>query len=112
MNRNLLLIAIAAVAVVGIAAGILLVGNGQSGPLSGALGPTPTTLTLTVSTCSVPDPSGNVGFALFGELRDTAGNALADRTVALRWASCDNGTCATCPGCSSPPPTRTAASAS
>ena len=98
MNRNLLLIAIAAVAVVGIAAGILLVGNGQSGLLSGAIGPTPTTLTLNASTCSVPDPtSGNVDFTLSGELRDSAGNPLAGRTVALRWAVCDNGPCATGP---------------
>jgi hypothetical protein len=52
-----------------------------------------TTLTLTVSDCSVPDPSGNVGFAIFGVLRDTAGNGLADKTIALRTASCDNGTC-------------------
>ncbi len=95
MNRNLLLIAIAAVAVVGIAAGILLAGNGQShGPLSGALGPTPTTLTLNVSTCGVPDPSGNVDFTLSGELHDINGTPLAGRTVALRWASCDNGACA------------------
>ncbi len=95
MNRNLLLIAIAAVAVVGIATGILLVGNGQSqGPLSGALGPMPTTLTLNASTCGVPDPSGNVNFTLSGELRDSGGNPLAGRTVALRWASCDNGACA------------------
>lgn len=97
MNRNLLLIAIAAVAVVGIAAGILLAGNGQSGPLSGALGPTATTLTLNVSTCSVPDARGNVSFTLSGELRDAAGTPLAGRTVALRWASCDNGPCATVP---------------
>ena len=60
MKRNTLLFAIAAVAVVGIAAGILLAGNGQSGPLSGAIGPTATTLTLNVSTCSVPDARGNV----------------------------------------------------
>jgi hypothetical protein len=94
MNRNLL-IAIAAVAVVGIAAGILLAG--QTGQLSGAIGPTPTTLTLNASTCSVPSPSGNVSFTLSGELRDSAGNPLAGRTVALRWAVCDNGPCATGP---------------
>ncbi len=94
MNRNLLLIAIAAVAVVGIAAGVLLAGNGSQSPLSGAIGPTPTTLTLNVSTCSVPVPSGDVSFTLAGELRDSGGNPVAGRTVALRWASCDNGACA------------------
>ena len=96
MNRNLLLVPIAAVAVVGIAAGILL-GNGQVGPLSGALGPTPTTLTLNASTCSVPDGSDNVSFTLSGELRDSGGNPLGGRTGALRWASCDNGPCDTAP---------------
>jgi hypothetical protein len=93
MNRNLLLIAIAAVAVVGIAAGVLLLGNGQTGPLSGALGPITTNLTLTVSDCADADASGNRGFAIFGVLRDSAGNGLADKTIALRTAKCDNGTC-------------------
>ena len=98
MNRNLLLIAIAAVVLVGIAAGILLVGNGQSsGALSGAIGPTSTTMTLNVSTCSVPDPSGNVSFTLSGKLHASGGVPLAGRTVALRMASCDNGPCATAP---------------
>ena len=36
MNRNLLPIAIAAIAVVGITAGVLLAGVGQSGPLAGS----------------------------------------------------------------------------
>jgi hypothetical protein len=92
MDRNLLLIAIAAVVLIGIAAGILLVGNGQSpGGLAGALGPTATTLTLNVSTCAVSDIFGNVGFTLAGELRDSAGNGLANKTIGLRWASYDNG---------------------
>ena len=93
MNRNLL-IAVAAVAAVGIAAGILFVGSGPSpGPLSGALGPITTNLTLTVSDCADADASGNRGFAIFGVLRDSAGNGLADKTIALRTAKCDNGTC-------------------
>ena len=97
MDRNTLIIA-GAIIVVGVVAGILLAGHWQSpGPLSGAIGPTPTTLTLNASTCSVPDPSGNVSFTLSGELRDSAGNPLAGRTVALRWAVCDNGPCATGP---------------
>ncbi len=97
MNRNLLLIAIAAVAAVGITAGVLFVGNGPlPGPLSGALGPTATTLTLTASTCSAPDGAGNVSFTLSGQL--TAGGApVADRTIALRTARCDNGACSVAP---------------
>ena len=95
MNRNLL-IAIAVVAVVGVVAGVLLLGNGPTGPLAGALAPAPTTLTLTASTCSVPDGAGNVSFTLSGQL--TAGGApVADRTVALRTARCDNGACSVAP---------------
>ena len=41
MNRNTLLIAIAAVVVVGIAVGLLLTGAGQTGSLLGASGPSP-----------------------------------------------------------------------
>ena len=97
MNRNLLLIAIAAVAAVGITAGVLFVGNGPlPGPLSGALGPAATTLTLTASTCSAPDGAGNVSFTLSGQL--TAGGApVADRTIALRTAHCDAGACSIAP---------------
>jgi hypothetical protein len=92
MNRNLI-IAIAAVVIVGVAAGVLLLGNGQAPPLPGAIGPISTNLTLTVSGCADADASGNRGFAIFGVLRDSAGNGLADRTIALRTAKCDNGTC-------------------
>ena len=82
MNRNLLLIAIAAVAAVGITAGVLFVGNGPlPGPLSGALGPAATTLTLTASTCSAPDGAGNVSFTLSGQL--TAGGYMASANVTV-----------------------------
>lgn len=92
MNRHLL-IAIAAVVIVGVAAGVLLVVNGQSpGALPGAIGPTATTLTLTVSDCADADASGNRGFAIYGVL-SAGGAGLADRTIALRTAKCDNGTC-------------------
>lgn len=96
MNRNLLLIAIAAVAAVGIAAGVLLLGNGPTGPLAGALSPAPTTLTLTASTCSAPDGAGNVSFTLSGQLT-AAGAPVAGRTIALRTASYDNGAYAVAP---------------
>jgi len=96
MNRNLLLIAIAAVAVAGIVAGVLLAGNAQ-GSLSGAIGTTATTITLNITTCSVADPAGNVSFTLAGALRDTSGKPLAGQTVGLRTAKADNGTVAVAP---------------
>jgi hypothetical protein len=97
MNRNLLL-AIAAVVAVGVAAGILFVGNGPSpGPLSGALVPTATSLTLHASNCSVADENGNVSFTLSGELRNATGAGVPGRTVALRTARCDPGGCSVAP---------------
>ncbi len=91
MNRNLLLIAIAAVAVVVVAAGVLFLGNGPQGSLSGSIGQKSTTLTLNASTCSVPDGRGNVSFTLSGELRDSDGAPVAGKTIALRTASVADG---------------------
>lgn len=92
MNRNLLLIAIAAVAVVVIVGGALFSGAGQTGSLSGSIGLKATTLTLNASTCSAPDGTGNVSFTLSGELRDSAsGTPLAGRTIALRTGRSVNG---------------------
>jgi len=97
MNRNTLIIAIAAIAVVGIAIGLGLAGSGQTGSLAGSIGGTPTTLTLNVSTCSAPTPERDVAFTLSGELRDSGGNPVVGRTIWLSWASCANGACAATP---------------
>ncbi|MEN6517929.1 MAG: hypothetical protein ABFC38_07015 [Methanospirillum sp.] len=97
MNRNTLLIAIAAIVMVGIAIGVMLSGAGQTGSLSGSIGATPTTFTLNVSTCSVPTPAGNVNFTLSGELRDSGGNPVAGQAIWLSLSSCSNGACAATP---------------
>jgi len=97
MNRNTLILAIAATAVVGIAIGLGLAGAGQTGSLAGSIGGTPTTLTLNVSTCSSPTPGGDVTFTLSGELRDSGDNPVVGRTIWLSWASCSDGACAATP---------------
>lgn len=85
MNRNLLLIAVAAIAVVGVAVGILLLGSGPSqGSLSGAIGPIPTTLTLNISACTEPDgrsEPGALNFTLSGSLLDDNGGPVPGRTI-------------------------------
>ena len=97
MNRNILLTAIAAVVVVGVAAGILFAGGGQpQGQLSGALGPASTTLTLTATDCSDAD-AGNITFTLSGALLNATGAGVPDRTIALRTAHCDAGACSIAP---------------
>jgi len=84
MNRNTLLIAIAAIAVVGIAVGLFIAGAGQNGQLSGTLAPKPTTLTLG---CTVGMEDGMGGYELFlnGRLTDSAGAPVANRPVSLRF---------------------------
>jgi len=82
MNRNTLLIAIAAVVVVGIAVGLLLVGAGQTGSLQGASVPIPTSLDLIVSNCSPPDARGYSSFTITGHLM-VSGGVVANRTVNL-----------------------------
>ena len=57
MQRKTLLIAIAAGAAVGIAVGILA--SGVAGPLTGSIGPSPTTLTIEYSLNN--DPNGPWG---------------------------------------------------
>ena len=90
MKRKTLLIAIAAVAAVGIAVGILA--SGVAGPLPGSIGPSPTTLTLEQSLDM--DPNGPWGGAyllsLHGRLTDAAGGPVANRWVWVRvWTSAD-----------------------
>ncbi len=58
MNRNTLLITIAAIVVVGIAAGLLASGALNSGSLSGSLEPTPTSINLSLSGCSPVESRG------------------------------------------------------
>ena len=54
MKRNTLLFAIAAIAVVGIAAGLLLAGAGQTGPLQGGIAPSLTPMFPTTQETGVP----------------------------------------------------------
>jgi len=94
MSRNTLLIAIAAIVVVGIAVGVLISGVGQNGKLSGSIGPTPTSINLSVSGCSPPDYAGLVSFAVTGYLLDAGGGPVANRTVNLVSIGCtDGGAC-------------------
>lgn len=94
MNRNLLLIAIAVVAVVVIAAGILILGDQQpQAPLSGTMGSASTILTLDPSTCSVPDSNGSVTITVSGELHTTFGNPVAGRTVEVHRLKCGSVGC-------------------
>jgi hypothetical protein len=84
MNRNTLLIAIAAIAVVGIAVGLLVSGAGQNGQLSGTLAPKPTTLTLGV-TVGMEDGMGGYGLSLHGRLADGTGAPVANRMVSVKY---------------------------
>ena len=93
MNRNTLLIAIAAVVVVGIAVGLLLTGAGQTGSLQGASGPVPTSLDLIVSNCSPPDARGYSSFTITGHLM-VSGGVVANRTVNLYGVFPERGTSA------------------
>jgi hypothetical protein len=94
MNRNHLLIAIAAVAVVGIAAGVLILGSQQpQAPLSGSMGSASTILTLDPTTCSVPDSNGSVTITVSGELHTTFGNPVAGRTVEVHRLKCGSTGC-------------------
>lgn len=81
MNRTTLLVAIAAIAVVGIALGLFLAG--QNGQLTGALGSIPTSINLSVSGCSPPDSRGYVSYTIAGYLVDSSGRPVADRTISL-----------------------------
>ena len=84
MKRTTLLIAIAAIAAVGIAVGLLLSGAGPAGSLQGRLEPIPTTLTLAYT---VPMENGVGGYLLdlHGRLVDATGGPVANRPVTLRW---------------------------
>jgi hypothetical protein len=81
MNRTTLIVAIAALAVVGIAAGLLLAG--QAGPLAGRLAQEPTSINLSISDCSAPDARGFSSFTIAGFLVDSNDLPVADRTVNL-----------------------------
>ena len=97
MRRNTLLIAIAAVAVVGIAVGLFLSGAGQTGPLTGRIAPIPTTLTLSYT---VPMEDGSGGYLLdcHGRLADSTGAPVSNRAVNIKF---------TVPGQPPTPPLRT-----
>jgi hypothetical protein len=82
MNRNTLLIAIAAIAVVGIAVGLFLSGALTAGPLSGTIGAIPTTLTLGWTDLG-EQGLGGYEFRLYGRLADSTGAPVAGRTVRL-----------------------------
>ncbi len=84
MKRTTLLIAIAAIAVVGIAVGLLLSGAGPTGSLQGRIAPIPSTLTLAYT---VPMENGAGGYLLdlHGRLVDATGGPVANRPVTLRW---------------------------
>ena len=84
MKRTTLLIAIAAIAVVGIALGLLLSGAGQTGSLQGRLEPVPTTLTLGY-TVGREDGVGGYELFLYGKLADSTGAPVANRLVSLRY---------------------------
>lgn len=93
MNRNQLLIAIAAVVVVGIAVGLLLSGAGQPGPLSGALGQAPTSINLSVTDCWTPNGDGEFGWVVRGCLVTSSGEPVPNRAVTLYTEVCRNGGC-------------------
>ena len=84
MKRNTLLFAIAAIAVIGIAVGLLLSGAGQTGPLQGRIAPIPTTLTLGY-TVLMENGVGGYYLSLHGRLVDATGGPVANRTVKLRY---------------------------
>lgn len=81
MNRNTLLIAIAAIAAVGIVAGLFLAGAGQN-PLSGTLVKQNTQITCGAS---IVEEAGIGGYLLnlHGKLGTAAGTGLAGKTVTL-----------------------------
>ena len=99
MKRTILPFAIAAIAVVGIAAGLLLAGAGQTGPLLGGIAPSPTTLqpvipmdwkrTILTLECSVLKnfSMGEEGYddylELHGRLYDERGWPVANQKVNL-----------------------------
>lgn len=83
MKRNTLLIAIAAIAVIGIAGGLLLAAGLQNGPLSGTLGPTTTKLTLWVTTIEERGTGSHL-LRLDGRLSTLEGAGVAGRSVDLK----------------------------
>ncbi|HOT94533.1 MAG TPA: hypothetical protein PK089_05025 [Methanoregulaceae archaeon] len=95
MKRNTLLIAIAAITVVGIAAGLLLSGAGPSGALQGMIAPIPTTLTLGY-TVLMENGVGGYMLDLHGRLVDSTGGPVANRPVKLRWRLPDETTLHDC----------------
>ena len=84
MKRTILPFALAAIAVVGIAVGLLLSGAEPTGSLQGRIAPIPSTLTLAYT---VPMENGAGGYLLdlHGRLVDATGGPVANRPVTLRW---------------------------
>ena len=82
MKRTTLLIAIAAIAAVGIAVGIVASGAGPGGSLQGRLEPVPTTLTLEYGYTILGVPGGYT-VTLHGTLVDATGAPVVNRPVTL-----------------------------
>ncbi|HIH03053.1 MAG TPA: hypothetical protein HA263_04090 [Methanoregulaceae archaeon] len=84
MNRNTLLIAIAAIVVVGIAGGLVLAGAGQNGQLSGTLVRQNTQVTCGAT---IVEEAGIGGFLLnlHGKLSTAAGAGLAGKPVTISY---------------------------
>ncbi len=84
MQRKTLLIAIAAIAVVGIAVGLLASGAGQSSSLSGRIAPIPTSLTLGYTVLG-EGGTGSYLLSLHGRLVDATNGPVANRAVKIRY---------------------------
>jgi len=84
LKRNTLLIAVAAIALIGIAGGLLLAAGLQNGPLSGTLGPATTTLTLGATTIEERSTGSHL-VRLDGKLSTLEGAGVAGRSVDLKW---------------------------
>ena len=92
MKRNHTLIAIAAIVVAGIAVGLLLSGAGQTGSLSGALEPVPTSLNLSIRDCW-ETYNGELGWFVRGCLVTPGGDPVPNRAVTLSSEVCRGGGC-------------------
>ena len=84
MNRKNLYLAIVAVVAIGIVIGLWLTGAGQSGPLSGTIASTPTTLTLSVTVLQEKeDGMMERAIQFSGTLADSSGAPVPGRTVTI-----------------------------